>query len=492
MNSVSIVLPNQLFQKNPALESGTEVFLIEEYHFFKSMNFHFNKLVFHRATMQFYKSYLESEGFTVRYIESSNELSILDNLMSFIVSQGYGSVNYCDFVDINLNRIIKKSAEALGLSLNRHENPLFINSSEEASLMLGTKKNYRQGEFYIKQRKLKHILVEKGDKPVGDKWSFDQDNRLKYPNFKKPPAISYPKENQFVAEAKEYVRINFSNSIGIEQSEFIYPTTYDESQEWFSEFLEHRFSEFGLYQDAILSEEPFMHHSIISPMLNAGLLSPEFIISESLQYASNHPIPLNSLEGFIRQLIGWREFVRGIYELKGEFQRENNFWGFSRKIPDSFWSGTTGILPFDNTVKRMLRTGYLHHIERLMVIGNFMLLCEIHPNDVYSWFMSMSIDAYDWVMVPNVYGMSQYADGGLMATKPYISSSTYISRMSNYKDDGWQEIWSALFWRFLHIHRDYFNKNARLYLILNTLDKMGSEGIKKQMDIAENFLNSLK
>ena len=202
-------------------------------------------------------------------------------------------------------------------------------------------------------------------------------------------------------------------------------------------------------------------------------------------------IPLNSLEGFIRQIIGWREFMRGVYVTKGSEERVRNFWGFSRKIPKSFYDGTTGIFPVDETIKKVLETGYCHHIERLMVLGNFMLLCEFDPDEVYRWFMELFIDAYDWVMVPNVYGMSQFADGGLMSTKPYVSGSNYLMKMSDYPKGQWQEIWDALFWRFLDIHRAFFLKNPRLGMLVKTFDKWDESKKKSVHQLAENYIGSL-
>ena len=272
---------------------------------------------------------------------------------------------------------------------------------------------------------------------------------------------------------------------------FIYPSTHEESKKWLIDFFKTRFSEFGAYEDAIVSKESILHHSVLTPMLNVGLLTSQFVIDEALQYASNHEIPINSLEGFIRQILGWREFIRAVYELKGSAERTKNYWGFTRKIPESFWKGTTGIEPIDETIKKILKTGYCHHIERLMVLGNFMLLCEFDPDEVYHWFMELFIDAYDWVMVPNVYGMSQFADGGLMATKPYISGSNYLMKMSDYKKGEWQQVWDGLFWRFMHTHRNFFLKNPRLGMLIKTFDKMPD--IKKETHLknAEHFLNSL-
>lgn len=180
-----------------------------------------------------------------------------------------------------------------------------------------------------------------------------------------------------------------------------------------------------------------------------------------------------------------------MYEREGSRQRTRNYWGFTRKIPKSFWTATTGIVPADKVISRVLKVGYSHHIERLMVLGNFMLLCEFDPDEVYRWFMEMYIDAYDWVMVPNTYGMTQFADGGLMSTKPYISGSNYIMKMSDYKKGDWQLTWDGLFWRFMHVHRDFIGKNNRLALLLGSFDKMAAEKKKLLLNAAEEFLNKL-
>ena len=171
--------------------------------------------------------------------------------------------------------------------------------------------------------------------------------------------------------------------------------------------------------------------------------------------------------------------------------RTKNFWNFDRKIPLSFYDGTTGIEPLDKTIKKVVKFGYCHHIERLMILGNFMILCEFDPDEVYRWFMELFIDAYDWVMVPNVYGMSQFADGGTLSTKPYISGSNYIMKMSNYKKGEWQPIWDGLFWRFMATHRDFFQKNPRLSMLVRNLDKMPEETINQHLISANSFLYQL-
>ena len=200
---------------------------------------------------------------------------------------------------------------------------------------------------------------------------------------------------------------------------------------------------------------------------------------------------INSCEGFIRQIIGWREFIRGIYFCKGVEERTKNFWGFKRKISKSFYDGNTGIEPVDDTIKKINTTAYAHHIERLMIMGNFMLLCEFDPDEVYKWFMELFIDAYDWVMVPNVYGMSQFADGGLMSTKPYISGSNYILKMSNYKKGKWCTIWDSLFWNFIDKKREFFEKNPRMRILVRSFDKMDILKKTNYLKCAEDYLLSI-
>jgi len=225
--------------------------------------------------------------------------------------------------------------------------------------------------------------------------------------------------------------------------------------------------------------------------MNSGLISPKFIVAKTIEFYHSENIRLNSCEGFIRQIIGWREFIRGVYICKGVEERTKNFWGFKRKIPASFYNGTTGIDPVDDTIKKINHTAYANHIERLMIVGNFMLLCEFDPDEVYRWFMELFIDSYDWVMVPNVYGMSQFADGGLMSTKPYISSSNYILKMSNYKKGDWCKVWDALFWNFMDNQREFFLKNPRMRMLISSFDKMEITKKENHLITADNYLKNL-
>ncbi len=491
MSKAGIIFPHQLFEHTILISKCDILYLVEESLFFRQYNFHKQKIAFHRASMKFYESYLESKNCQVIYIDSFNELADVRALIPYLKTKGINTFAYIDTTDYWLEQRINEASTGQQMEKIKYVTPLFLNSPEEIATYFSNKKRIFQTDFYKYQRQSRNILMDQKQKPIGGKWSFDDENRLKYPKGKLPPKVVFLKPNSFYAEAITYTQKYFPDNYGKLNNASFYPTTFAESKSWLHEFFTSRFAEFGAYEDAIVENENILHHSVLTPMLNAGLLTPQFIIDEVLLFAKNYHVPLNSLEGFIRQIIGWREFIRAVYELKGKEERTKNFWGFTRKIPLAFWNGTTGIEPIDITIKNVLETGYCHHIERLMVLGNFMLLCEFDPDEVYRWFMELFIDAYDWVMVPNVYGMSQFADGGIMATKPYISGSNYLMKMSNYKKGAWQNVWDGLFWRFLHTHRTFFMQNPRLGILVKSFDKMPEMKQKTHLNNAEQFLNSL-
>ena len=493
MNRANLVFPHQLHPDISLFEKGSTVHLIEEYLFFSQYKFHKQKIAFHRATMQFYKAYLEQNEIKVNYIDSQHELSDIRKLLPALSEDGIDTLTYRNPTDYFLEQRLKEGARKLGLKINESPSLLFINSKEQlSSFFKPTKKKFFQTGFYKNERARHNLLMDKEGNPEGGKLTFDDENRKKYPAKKTPPPIHFPEKTEFHEEALNYVSKNFKNNPGELTSETYYPVTFEQTETWLNQFLETRFHEFGTYEDAIVKEEIFLNHSMLNTMLNVGYSQPKDMVDEAIDCDKKNNVRLNSLEGFVRQIIGWREFIRGMYEAKGRESRIKNYWGFKRKIPASFYDGTTGITPIDDTIKKILKTGYCHHIERLMVLGNFMLLCEFDPDEVYKWFMELFIDSYDWVMVPNVYGMSQFADGGFFATKPYISGSNYILKMSNYKKgDEWQKIWDGLFWRFMHIHRDFFVKNPRLGMLVRNFDNQSSEKRNAHLEEAERYLESI-
>jgi deoxyribodipyrimidine photolyase-related protein len=490
MNAVTLVFPHQLFKVNPAVDGARKVYLVEEYLFFSQYKFHQQKLVLHRASMKFYAGYLAGKKITVEYIDAIDGLSDIRKLIARLYKQKIKEIHFTDTADYLLNRRIAKACAETGINLKEYTTPYFLNTLAEVKGYFDKKKTYFQTGFYTEQRKKRNILLDASGGPEGGQWTYDADNRMKFPKKEKAPVIKFAAEDNAVAEAKKYVIKNFKDNYGSTEK-FIYPTDFAAAEKWLDDFLKERFEKFGIYEDAIVAKENFLHHSVLSPMLNIGLLQPQQIISKAIEVSAKYKIPLNSLEGFIRQILGWREFIRIVYEREGVLQRTKNYWGFTRKIPESFWTGTTGILPIDNVIQKVLQTGYCHHIERLMVLGNFMLLCEFDPDEVYRWFMELFVDAYDWVMVPNVYGMTQFADGGLMTTKPYISGSNYLLKMSDYEKGDWTTVWDGLFWRFMHVHRSFFLKNPRLGMLVKTFDKMPAEKQNNHLANAEKYLNSL-
>lgn len=491
MKAAVLIFPHQLFKQHPAVTTNSTVYLIEETLFFNQYNFHKQKLVLHRASMQFFKDELAKKNIIVNYIDAGGKLSDVRILIKYLAAKKITDVHFCELADDWLNKRITNACTKNDIEIKKYRSPNFLNSPEEADAYFDKKKTYFQTAFYIEQRKQRQLLIEVNNEPAGGKWTFDADNRKKYPAGLQPPQLKFPVANNYVAEAQQYVQKNFANNYGSIEN-FIYPVTFKDAENWLDDFLQHRLHDFGVYEDALVAKEKFLNHSVLTPALNIGLLNPRQIIDATMAHAAKKNIPLNSLEGFIRQIIGWREFIKIVYTREGVQQRTKNYWGFNRKIPAAFWKGTTGIEPIDNTIKKVLETGYCHHIERLMVLGNFMLLCEFDPDEVYRWFMELFIDSYDWVMVPNVYGMTQFADGGLMTTKPYISGSNYILKMSDYKKGDWCNVWDGLFWRFMHVHRDFFLKNPRLGMLIKTFDKMPAAKQQMHLNNAEKYLQSLQ
>ncbi|MCG1035525.1 cryptochrome/photolyase family protein [Polaribacter sargassicola] len=493
MKQINLVFPHQLFQKSPLLENDAPWYLVEEYLFFKQYPFHKQKIAFHRATMQQYADFLRQEiKAEVNYINATEETADIRMLIPALKKEGISHVNYIDPTDNWLQKRMDKGFVENGIATTEYNSPLFLNTKEElADFFRSDKKKYHQTTFYTHQRKKQNILIEPDGKPTGGKWTFDTENRKKYPAKKTPPFVQFPDADTYYIESKTYVSKHFSSHLGMLTDYQLYPSNFKTTKAWLHQFFEQRFVDFGVYEDAIVAENSILNHSVLTPMLNVGLITPKEIISACLDYAKQNNIPINSTEGFVRQIIGWREFIRGVYEVRGSEERRTNFWNFKRKIPASFYNGTTGILPIDITIKKVLQTGYCHHIERLMVLGNFMMLCEFDPDEVYQWFMELFIDAYDWVMVTNVYGMSQFADGGLIASKPYISGSNYLIKMSNYKKGTWQATWDGLFWRFMHTHKDFFLSNPRLGMLVRMFDKMPTEKQQNHLKNAEAYLSTL-
>jgi deoxyribodipyrimidine photolyase-related protein len=482
-----VVLPNQLVKSLPP-NTSEHIILAEHSRLFSDFKFHKMKLVFHRASLKYYQQLLKKKNHRVSYLDHKL-LSQSIGLGSWLEKNNLKSVSLYDPFDHELKARLENDFKNASIEYEFLSNPLFICQDSYLRDFFCDKEHYSMNSFYISQRKKLDILLDNG-KPKGGKWSFDKENRQKLNKDVQIPQILHPKTNKFIEEAKVYINKNFANNPGTTDN-FFYPVTHKDAEKWLKDFIENRLDSFGPYEDSISVNQDFLFHSLISPSLNSGLLKTEEVIKRVIDYSEKKQVRLNSLEGFVRQVIGWREFMRAVYILQGQKQKESNFWGLSNKIPHHFYDGSTGIEPVDIVIKRVFKHAYTHHIERLMVLGNFMLLCEIDPREVYRWFMELFIDAYEWVMVPNVFGMSQYADGGMITTKPYISSSNYIRKMSDFKAGPWCEIWDSLFWRFIQRHKKVFAQNPRMKIMAVQADRMDKQKMNRYIEKAESYLMEL-
>lgn len=486
-NDVWLIFPHQLFESNTRLAANSRcIFLIEEPLYFTLYRFHKQKLILQRAAMRMHADHLRGAGAEVHLIEGPAAAD-LTGLFARINRLGVGCVNYIDVVDDWLERRIRKVAETSGSPLRRHDTPMFLATMDALSAHFETGARPSMARFYAAQRRSRGVLMVDGA-PSGGRWSYDVENRRRLPAKIRLPQIQKPASNDYVREAKRYVDLHFSDSPGSADS-FDYPVTYADARAWLADFCSNRLADFGAYEDAVSKTHEIIFHSVLTPMLNVGLLTPDDVLDAALARAD--VVPLNSLEGFVRQVLGWREYVRGAYVFRGRAQRTRNFWSHSRTIPQSFWQATTGITPIDRIIERVLKTGYAHHIERLMILSSFMQLCEFEPDQVYRWFMELFIDSFDWVMVPNVYGMGLYADGGSITTKPYICGSNYILKMSDFGRGPWCEVWDGLFWRFINKHQAIIGANPRMHMMVESWNRMPAAKRQAHLEAAEHYLAGL-
>lgn len=471
-----LIFPNQLFKFKYFPKNIKKIYLIEEPIFFghreKLYNFNKLKLLLHRSSMKYYFDYLNKK-YDVMYIDMNDvDYSIFKN-KKLVVFQYY---------DYLLDKKLKK----LDIKFLDTPNQVLKDSDFHDYYNNNNNKKLRHDNFYKFIKNKLNILK--------DIKSQDKYNRKSIPKNHKP--IKNPKlskiDNLYINNNKDYIEKLFPNNYG-DLNNFIYPITHKSSEKWLNHFINKKLSLYGDYQDSIHNEDIFIYHSVISPMLNIGLLNPLDIINKiKKKYQSNKNVKINDYEGFIRQIIGWRSYQILIYKFKYNQIIKSNIFNNNNRINKNWYNGTTGIEPVDFAIKSAFKYGYLHHILRLMVMANFMNLCNIHPHDVYKWFMEFSVDSYDWVMICNVYSMGLWADGGEAMRKPYISTGNYIINLSNFEKGDWYDIWSALFYNFIFknqkiIAKTYYKNNLTYFKKLSNGEK---QKIKK---IAKSFIkNNIK
>jgi deoxyribodipyrimidine photolyase-related protein len=461
--------------------------MIEDYGLCTHFRYHRQKLIFFLEAMRNHRDLLRAQGFRVIYEEielGQKPLEFFERLEKIVKREKNSEITSFVIEDKFFRDDLRDFCKQLKLSWHVIDSPLFLNTQIDIEQAISSKRPFMK-TFYEKERVKRKILVTKENIPLGGKFSFDSENRSKLPKNFLVPSLPTFSSNPHRSDVVALVKKHFTSHPG--SLDAWLPSTREQAKESLKRFLNERLKHFGPYEDAIEEKHPFLFHSVISPLLNCGLLTPEEVIEQSLQLTDS--VPINSLEGFIRQIMGWREFIRGIYEKYSTEEESRNFFKHERKLTAAWYEGTTGIIPLDHAIKKAWNYGYCHHIERLMILSNCMLLSEIAPSEVHRWFMEMFIDSADWVMGPNVYGMGQFSDGGLFATKPYIGASNYLLKMSSFKRGDWCDVLDGLYWRFIDKHRHFFSGQMRLSMMPKILDRMDSHRKKMLFLRAEQFID---
>jgi deoxyribodipyrimidine photolyase-related protein len=500
--SVSIwVLGDQLIPNHPALEKAEEecdqeainILMIESRALTQRYPYHAKKLILVFSAMRHYAEMLRQQGYHVDYRQAADftiglEGHIEDHHPERLLMMA--SINH----DGHAYQL--SLAEKLDCPVMIIDNTQFLHRRFDPFPDAKPEDFIRQETFYRQMRGHFNVLMTSADEPVGGKWNYDKQNRKPLPSDVVIPEILSFKPDRITQDVIEEIKADF-DTIG-DLDGFNLAVTHQEAEKAAIDFIENRLPYFGTYEDAMRQPEGVLFHSKLSPYINLGLLDPLRLAQMAEQAYFEGKAELNNVEGFIRQVIGWREYMAWQYHRLGSEIFEANFWGFDRELPAFFWSGGTSMNCLRHVLGRVLQDGFTHHIERLMVLSNFCLLAEIDPKHVFDWFSSLFIDAYDWVMVPNVYGMGLYADGGHVGTKPYIASANYINKMSDFcKDCEFNHRkrvgegacpFNFLYWHFLIKHEKELKNNYRMARMLYNLKYLDEEERQAVVDQAERFL----
>nr|WP_314838372.1 cryptochrome/photolyase family protein [uncultured Flavobacterium sp.] len=465
---------------------------------------HIQKVVaFFQAMRHFYTD-LKDKGHQVIYFE----ITALDNpqnldqlITSCIEKYGITKFEYQLPDEYRLDQQLKLICSKLTIETQAFDTEHFYTKREELTDFFEGKKLLLMENFYRHMRKKHHVLMD-GSTPVGNQWNFDADNRKKYKGeVLVPPAKKFGTDIEALLSQIEKAGVNTFGTI--DPKNFDWPTSRAQALEQLDYFCGHLLLHFGDYEDAMHTDEKYLFHSRLSFAMNSKMLSPKEVIETVVAYYHEHEssISISQVEGFVRQILGWREYIRGIYWKEMPNYTKMNALNNTNKLPDFFWTGQTKMNCMSHAINQSLKDAYAHHIQRLMVIGNFTLLTQIHPDEVDNWYLGVYIDAIEWVEMPNTRGMSQYADGGIIATKPYVSSGSYINKMSNncakchynvkekFGDKGCP--FNTLYWNFLDEKKEYFKGNQRMGMMLNLLKKIDPEDLYKIKLKANEIINNM-
>ena len=463
---------------------------------------HKRKIAFLFAAMRHFAEELRRAGTKVIYRrldDQNNGGSLESELKQVIASRKISKLVLTMPGEYRLMETMRSWQSKLDVAVELREDDRFLCSLDKFNKWADGRRQLRMDFFYRDMRREHNILMDGGE-PVGGKWNFDSDNR-------EPPVAGmvFPPPLQFVPDkitndVLALVSERCADHFG-DLDDFGFAVTREQALAVLDHFIDQRLNNFGKYQDAMVLDEPWVYHSHIGFYLNAGLLLPAEVISAAETAYHSGDVPLNSVEGFIRQILGWREFVRGIYWLKMPDYADLNFFEAKRDLPEFYWSGETKMLCLAQAVDATKKYAYAHHIQRLMVLGNFALLAGLSPEQVNEWFLIVYADAYEWVELPNVSGMVLFADGGYLASKPYAAGGAYINRMSNYCKHCHYKVsqkngvtacpFNYLYWDFLIRNRSKLKDNARLGMMYRSLDRMDASKIAAVQHDADRFLTML-
>jgi len=453
---------------------GLPVFMAEDIGLCTDVRHHQQKIVMLLSAMRSHRDLLRKAGFEVIYHEIGDDdgLTYVERLDQEIARRGVRELSNFEIEDRSFDARIEDACARRGVYRRVLPSPMFMLRPDEIRQSIGPGRIARMADFYRWHRQRTGILIEHDGSPTGGRWSFDTENRKKLPPGLSIPRVSTAYPTRHVQAVSRLVAERFGDHPGTTEG-FGWPTTRAGALRWLGHFVRHRLPQFGPYEDAISSRSDVLFHSRLSPLLNCGLLTPREVVDRALRRRTE--VPIESLEGFVRQIIGWREFVRGIDLLHGERQAASNSWGHDRQLRPCWWTGSTGVAPLDDLIDGARRTGWAHHIQRLMVAGNIMTLCGVQPHEAWRWFMEMFVDSAEWVMGPNVFGMGICSDGGIFATKPYICGSNYLLKMGDYRRGPWCDALDGLYWGFVERHRAALAQNPRMSPIVRSLDRIDAE-----------------
>ncbi len=486
------ILGNQLFPSKylDRFKKDHLFFMAEDYELCTYEKHHKHKILLFLSSMRSHAESLKKNKFKLDYIKIEDKEfkdSYFKKLKKIISSKKIKEITSFEIEDKFFEKKINQFVNKEKIKWNIIQTPMFLNSREDFKKYLSKSKKPFMANFYKEVRKKSGILMGSDGNPIGGKWSFDDENRKKLPKNVNIPKFPKINETSHTKKLKPIVEKLFKDHPGSTKN-FWFATEHKEVVKLFNFFIKEKFELFGDYEDAVDHRDNILFHSALSPYINLGLITPDYIIEKVFEFYKKKKIRFNSLEGYVRQIIGWREFIRGVYQNYNYDMETKNFFKHDKKMKRSWYDGTTGLPPLDFAIKNALEHGWSHHIERLMILSNVMNLCEIKPVIVYKWFMEMFVDSSDWVMVPNVYGMGLFSDGGIFSTKPYISGSKYFLKMMDFKKGDWCNVMDGLYWRFINKNRFFFKKNPRLSMMVAIYDKMKADRKKIILSAADKFI----